>query len=159
MPHLPNTPVQISGQRIVGRRSRQQFARNATNFVFRKNSTKRRTTGASKRIALIAVYVLPRNEEHSPATDAPESLWLYRNCGALPRTGRCAMIHKGIQFSFEPTAMPDVWSWKYQIGAHIKTGRLKALSRKAALRGVHQKIDRDLREIHLRTGSGYQRSG
>jgi hypothetical protein len=69
------------------------------------------------------------------------------------------MIHKGIQFNFEQTAMPEVWSWKYQIGTHTKTGRLKALSRKAALRGVHQKIDRDLREIHLRTGGVYQRSG
>jgi hypothetical protein len=68
------------------------------------------------------------------------------------------MIHKGIQFRFEQTATADVWSWEYQIGPHIKSGRLKAPSRKAALRGVHQKIDRDLREIHLRTGGNCQRS-
>jgi hypothetical protein len=80
-------------------------------------------------------------------------------CGALPRTGRCAMIHKGIEFSFEQTALPDVWSWKYKIGHHIKSGRLKAPSRRAALRGVHQKIDRDLREIHLKSNDTFQRSG
>jgi hypothetical protein len=65
------------------------------------------------------------------------------------------MIHKGIQFSFEQTAMPDTWSWEYQIGRHIKSGRLKAPSRKVALRSIYQKIDRDLREIHLKAGSRY----
>ena len=68
------------------------------------------------------------------------------------------MIHKGIQFSFEQTATPDIWSWQYRIGHHIKTGRLKAPSRKAALRGVHRKIDHDLRDIYLRTSVEYQRS-
>jgi hypothetical protein len=71
----------------------------------------------------------------------------------MPRTGQCKMIHKGIQFSFEQTATPDIWSWQYRIGHHIKTGRLKAPSRKLALRGVHRKIDHDLRDIHLRTSS------
>ena len=55
--------------------------------------------------------------------------------------------------SFEQTATPDIWSWQYRIGHHIKTGRLKAPSRKLALRGVHRKIDHDLRDIHLRTSS------
>ena len=77
----------------------------------------------------------------------------------MPRTGQCTpMIHKGIQFSFEQTATPDIWSWEYRIGRHIKTGRLKAPTRKVALRGVHRKIDHDLRDIYLRT-SEYQRSG
>jgi hypothetical protein len=69
------------------------------------------------------------------------------------------MIHKGIQFSFEQTATPDIWSWEYRIGRHIKTGRLKAPTRKVALRGVHRKIDHDLRDIYLRTSGEYQRSG
>jgi hypothetical protein len=77
----------------------------------------------------------------------------------MPRTGQCTMIHKGIQFSFEQTATPDIWSWEYRIGRHIKTGRLKAPSRKVALRGVHRKIDHDLRDIYLRTSGEYQRSG
>ncbi|HWE06073.1 MAG TPA: hypothetical protein VG274_05145 [Rhizomicrobium sp.] len=51
--------------------------------------------------------------------------------------------------------MPDTWSWEYQIGRHIKSGRLKAPSRKVALRSIYQKIDRDLREIHLKAGSRY----
>jgi hypothetical protein len=70
-----------------------------------------------------------------------------------------AMIHKGIQFSFEQTAMPDIWSWEYQIGRHTKTGRLKAASRKVALRSVYQKIDRDLREIHLKADNYHRQSG
>jgi hypothetical protein len=61
------------------------------------------------------------------------------------------MIHKGIQFSLEQTATPEIWGWEYRIGRHIKTGRLKAASRKLALRGVHRKIDHDLRDIHLRS--------
>ena len=75
------------------------------------------------------------------------------------RGGKYAMIHKGIQFSFEQTAVPDVWSWEYQIDQQTKSGRVKAPSRKAALRNVHQRIDRDLREIHLRTGGECERSG
>jgi hypothetical protein len=77
----------------------------------------------------------------------------------MPRTGQCAMIHKGIQFRFEQTATADVWSWEYQIGPETKSGRLKAPTRKSALRSVHQKIDRDLREIHLKASADYQRSG
>jgi hypothetical protein len=73
--------------------------------------------------------------------------------------GSARMIHKGIQFRFEQSATADVWSWEYQIGPETKSGRLKAPSRKAALRSVHQKIDRDLREIHLKTSADYQRSG
>jgi hypothetical protein len=105
-----------------------------------------------------ACYILAC-AHHRFATSAPESLWLYRVSGAMPRTGQCTMIHKGIQFSFEQTATPDIWSWEYRIGRHIKTGRLKAPSRKVALRGVHRKIDHDLRDIYLRTSGEYQRSG
>jgi hypothetical protein len=68
------------------------------------------------------------------------------------------MIHKGIQFSFEQTATPDIWSWQYRIGHHVKTGRLKAPSRKVALRAVHRKIDHDLRDIHLRSSGEYRQS-
>ena len=64
------------------------------------------------------------------------------------------MIHKGIQFSLEQTTTADFWSWEYRIGRQIKNGRLKAANRKLALRGVHRKIDHDLRDIHLRSTGG-----
>ena len=43
--------------------------------------------------------------------------------------------------------------------SRVKTGRLKAPTRKVALRGVHRKIDHDLRDIYLRASGEYQRSG
>ena len=78
----------------------------------------------------------------------------------MPRTGQSAdMIHKGIQLNLEQTATPDIWSWEYRIGREVKTGRLKAASRKLALRAVHRKIDHDLRDIHLRSTSNRAECG
>ena len=78
----------------------------------------------------------------------------------MPRTGQSAdMIHKGIQLNLEQTATSDIWSWEYRIGREVKTGRLKAASRKLALRAVHRKIDHDLRDIHLRGTVGCEQSG
>src|SRR5580692_11143588 len=96
-----------------------------------------------------ATFSLERG--HDSVTAAPESLWLYRVAAPCRARGSANMIHKGIQFSLEQTATPEIWGWEYRIGRHIKTGRLKAASRKLALRGVHRKIDHDLRDIHLRS--------
>jgi hypothetical protein len=60
------------------------------------------------------------------------------------------MVHKGIQFTIEEAAEVGAWIWEYKIGARTKSGRIMTGFRELAIRRVHQKIDRDLRELHLR---------
>jgi hypothetical protein len=58
------------------------------------------------------------------------------------------MVHKNIRFSLEETP-EGTWRWKYQIGEDAKAGDLNLPSRKAAIRKIHQMIDRDLRIRHI----------
>lgn len=58
------------------------------------------------------------------------------------------MVHKNIRFSLEETET-GIWGWKYMIGEEIKSGNLSVPSRKAAIRKIHQMIDRDLRIKHI----------
>ena len=59
------------------------------------------------------------------------------------------MVHRGVHFSIEEIADGGVWRWEYQIGEKTKSGRIETQLRKHAIRNVHRKIDRDLRELHL----------
>jgi hypothetical protein len=58
------------------------------------------------------------------------------------------MVHKNIRFSLEQTEV-GIWCWKYTIGGEVKSGDLTVPTRKAAIRKIHQIIDRDLRIIHI----------
>jgi hypothetical protein len=60
------------------------------------------------------------------------------------------MVHKGIHFTIEEAAEVGAWIWEYKIGAQIKSGRIVTGFHELAIRRVRQKIDRDLRELHLR---------
>jgi hypothetical protein len=59
------------------------------------------------------------------------------------------MVHKGVQFRIQEAAEPGVWMWEYTIGRRTEDGRVKADLRELAVRKIHQRIDRDLRELHL----------
>jgi hypothetical protein len=61
----------------------------------------------------------------------------------------CAMMHKRIQFTIEEAAEVGAWIWEYKIRAQAKSGRIVAAFRELAIRSVRQKIDRDLRDLHL----------
>jgi hypothetical protein len=58
------------------------------------------------------------------------------------------MVHRNIRFSLEE-AETGIWRWKYLIGEQVKSGDLRLPSRKAAIRKIHQMIDRDLRIRHI----------
>jgi hypothetical protein len=58
------------------------------------------------------------------------------------------MVHKNIRFSLEETGA-GIWCWKYAIGEEVKSGDLTVPTRKAAIRKIHQIIDRDLRIRHI----------
>jgi hypothetical protein len=59
------------------------------------------------------------------------------------------MVHKGIQFTIDEAAEVGAWIWQYKIGTQAKSGRMMTGFRELAIRRVCQKIDRDLRELHL----------
>jgi hypothetical protein len=59
------------------------------------------------------------------------------------------MVHKGIRFIIQRPAGSDVWIWEYEIGPQTKAGRLHLYPREVAIKRIHQKIDRDIRELHL----------
>jgi hypothetical protein len=60
------------------------------------------------------------------------------------------MVHKGVEFRIQEAAEGGVWIWEYKIGMRTADGRIKAGLRELAVRRIHQKIDRDLRELHLK---------
>jgi hypothetical protein len=55
------------------------------------------------------------------------------------------MTYKGIDFSVA-SAAPGVWKWQFRIGNRIKTGKTETNINLLAIRRVHLRIDRELRE-------------
>jgi hypothetical protein len=55
------------------------------------------------------------------------------------------VIYKGVEYTVVPTAEPDVWEWRFQLGGRIKTGRTQTRLAPLAARRVHSKIDAALR--------------
>jgi hypothetical protein len=55
------------------------------------------------------------------------------------------VIYKGVEFTVMPTAEPDIWEWRFQIGDTIKTGRTQTRLAPLAVRRVQSKIDAALR--------------
>jgi hypothetical protein len=61
------------------------------------------------------------------------------------------MVHKGVQFRVQEAAEGGVWIWEYKIGMQTEDGRIRAHLRELAVRRIHQRIDRHLRELHLQS--------
>jgi hypothetical protein len=61
------------------------------------------------------------------------------------------MVHKGVRFRLQEATERGVWIWEYKIGMRTEDGRIKAALRELAVRRIHQKIDHDLRELHLQS--------
>jgi hypothetical protein len=59
--------------------------------------------------------------------------------------GGLDVIHRGIQYTIVATAEPDIWEWRYELGAAIKTGRTQTKLAALAARRVRCKIDVALR--------------
>ena len=55
------------------------------------------------------------------------------------------MIYKGVEYTVMPTAEPDIWEWRFQIGDKVKTGRTQTRLAALAARRVQSKIDAALR--------------
>jgi hypothetical protein len=55
------------------------------------------------------------------------------------------VIYKGVEYTIMPTAEPDIWEWRFQIGDKIKTGRTQTRLAPLAVRRVQSKIDAALR--------------
>jgi hypothetical protein len=56
-----------------------------------------------------------------------------------------SVIYKGVEYTVLPTAEPDVWEWRFQIGDKVKTGRTQTRLAPLAARRVQSKIDAALR--------------
>jgi hypothetical protein len=56
------------------------------------------------------------------------------------------MTYKGIDYTVAPTAAPGVWKWQFRIGDRVKTGKTETNINLLAIRRVHLRIDRELRE-------------
>jgi hypothetical protein len=59
------------------------------------------------------------------------------------------MIHKGIEFSLTQVAV-GVWSWRFQIGDRVFTGKTEAKLSLLAVRRVQLRINRELKKIERR---------
>lgn len=55
------------------------------------------------------------------------------------------MIYKGVEYTIMPTAEPDIWEWRFQIGDKVKTGKTQTRLAALAARRVKSKIDAALR--------------
>jgi hypothetical protein len=55
------------------------------------------------------------------------------------------VIYKGVEYTVMPTAEPDIWEWRFQIGDKVKTGRTQTRLAALAARRVQSKIDAVLR--------------
>ncbi|WP_407169585.1 hypothetical protein [Bradyrhizobium sp. ORS 111] len=55
------------------------------------------------------------------------------------------MIHKGIEFSVTEVAA-GVWTWRFQLGDRIFTGRTETNLDLLAIRRVQLRIDRELKK-------------
>ncbi|WGS23101.1 MULTISPECIES: hypothetical protein [unclassified Bradyrhizobium] len=56
------------------------------------------------------------------------------------------MIHKGVEFSVTEVAA-GVWTWRFQIGDQVFTGRTETNLNLLAIRRVQLRIDRELKKI------------
>jgi hypothetical protein len=55
------------------------------------------------------------------------------------------VIYKGVEYTVMPTAEPDIWEWRFQIGDAVRTGKTQTRLAPLAVRRVQSKIDAALR--------------
>jgi hypothetical protein len=55
------------------------------------------------------------------------------------------MIYKGVEFTVI-MAGPGIWTWQFQIGDTVKTGKTEARLNLLAIRRVQIRIDRELKK-------------
>jgi hypothetical protein len=55
------------------------------------------------------------------------------------------VLHKGVEYTVVPTEEPDLWTWRFQIGDIVKTGKVNAKLKELAIRRVQLRIDRALK--------------
>ena len=55
------------------------------------------------------------------------------------------MIYKGVEYTVVPTAEPDIWEWRFEVGDKVRTGRTQTRLVALAARRVQSKIDAELR--------------
>lgn len=55
------------------------------------------------------------------------------------------MIYKDVEYTIMPTAEPDIWEWRFQLGDKVKTGRTQTRLAALAARRVQSKIKAALR--------------
>jgi hypothetical protein len=63
------------------------------------------------------------------------------------------MIHKGIRYFLTPTAEPDFWLWRFQIGDTVKAGKTQTRLATLAERRVQLKIDAALKALGVSSAS------
>jgi hypothetical protein len=68
-----------------------------------------------------------------------------KHCPSASSAGKHAVIYRGVEYTVMPTAEPDVWEWRFQLGDSIKTGRTQTRLAALAARRVQSKIDAALR--------------
>jgi hypothetical protein len=56
------------------------------------------------------------------------------------------MMHKGVEYMVAPTATPGIWTWQFQIGDQVKTGKTETRINLLAMRRVQLRIDRELKK-------------
>ena len=60
--------------------------------------------------------------------------------------GGIFVLHKGVEYTVVPTKEPDLWTWRFQIGDIVKTGKVHAKLKELTIRRVQMRIDRALRD-------------
>jgi hypothetical protein len=65
---------------------------------------------------------------------------------------RNSVIYKGLEYTVVPTAEPDIWEWRFQLGDKVKTGRTQTRLAALAARRVQAKIDAALRAASSAAG-------
>jgi hypothetical protein len=63
------------------------------------------------------------------------------------------VIYKDVEYTITPTAEPDIWEWRFQLGDKVKTGRTQTRLAALAARRVQSKIDAALRAARSTAGS------
>jgi hypothetical protein len=56
------------------------------------------------------------------------------------------MNYRGIDFDLRPLRT-GTWSYRFQIGRAVKSGRIKAVDRSLAILSVQKKINREIRRV------------
>jgi hypothetical protein len=59
------------------------------------------------------------------------------------------VIYRGVEFSVTATSEPDIWQWRFQIGANTISGKTRTRLIHMATRRVQMRIDAALRALSV----------